>query len=78
MAEARAATLPSVSQARSSGVMAGIGCYHVRDYVPNTNVMQADDAITLVSTLAERLKQARTDKEWTQEQLAEKAGVTVP
>ncbi len=58
------------------GVHVGHLCYHVRDCAPNTNVMQAAVQITSVKTIAERLKQAREDLGLSQEQVAERAGVS--
>ncbi len=76
MAEASAETPPATSMARSSGVTAGSFDYHVRDSTANTNVMQDADPITCVKSLAERLKWARDQKEWTQEELAKAASVS--
>lgn len=49
---------------------------HVRDSDANTIVMQYPTRITLVNSIAERLKQAREAKGFSQGQLAEAAGVT--
>ncbi len=50
--------------------------YHNRDYYSNTNVMQAHVEITDVSTIADRVKQARKYRNLTQAQLAKAAGVS--
>lgn len=50
--------------------------YHVRDYQPNTNVMQVNGPITDVNTIGERIKWAREQRGLSQEALAKKAGVS--
>lgn len=73
---ASAAAPPATSIASSSGVMTKLFVYHVRDCAANTNVMQVPRLITDVNTIAERLKEAREAADLTQEQLAERAGVS--
>jgi transcriptional regulator with XRE-family HTH domain len=50
--------------------------YHDRDYEGNTNVMQQECLITGVNTLADRTKEARMALGYSQEQLADRAGVS--
>lgn len=50
--------------------------YHSRDDALNTNVMQVRATLTVVKTIAERLKQAREEKRLTQPELADRAGVS--
>ncbi len=76
MAEAKAATLPTDEIARSRGVMIDPTIYHVRDSAPNTHVMQWAETITSVTTIAERMKEARLAAGLTQAALAKKAGVS--
>lgn len=73
---AKAAAPPATSIASSSGVMAKFFVYHVRDCAANTNVMQVPRLITDVNTIAERLREAREAADLTQEELAERAGVS--
>jgi transcriptional regulator with XRE-family HTH domain len=50
--------------------------YHNRDCFINTNVMQVPRLITDVNTIAFRLKSARDEASLTQQELADKAGVS--
>jgi len=50
--------------------------YHDRDITSNTNVLTLSGSITSVNTLADRLKYAREALGWSQEYLAQKAGVS--
>jgi len=49
---------------------------HVRDYAPNTYVLQHGGVITPVKTLADRLKAARALAKLSQPELAKMAGVS--
>jgi len=59
MDDASAATLPTISIARSRACIVAHSFAHVRDRTALTTVKQENAQITPVSTFAERLKQAR-------------------
>ncbi|WKB52294.1 helix-turn-helix domain-containing protein [Eleftheria terrae] len=52
------------------------GSYHVRDCASITKVMQLAGVITHVNTIADRLKEARERKGWSQQKLADVARVS--